>query len=312
MDKKKPMNNHKAASNAIPMVSSLYHVNDPKLGDMVIAPDEQGEMKLFMATQKAWTEVGSSVTGSSSVLDADDITDVMNPSDDSWGSPTGPCVIFGNVIGEFLDAPSGIDIGEYVGVLIKDYSPNFSRISYLTNTSRQFQRMKVGGVWKDWVETSVSSKQAIWTINGNDQATVRTATDLSQFDDVVIDMNLFSAVEQDFLGNLTVGTGNKLEFTASHANAYEIQIHGTISEPSATFTSMLLIQIFDEATGAAMTGSLQSIAPAWSWNGDSYFSFNCTGFARLNTTDKVKLQISSTEAASYTLNDCIVTLRPLD
>tara|TARA_B100001057_G_scaffold486061_1_gene566619 strand:- start:251 stop:1189 length:939 start_codon:yes stop_codon:yes gene_type:complete len=312
MDKKKPMHNYKAASNTIPIVESLYHVDDPALGDMVIAPNEDGDLKLFMATQSAWTEVGSDATGNASVLDAGDITDIMNPSEDTWGSPTGACVIFGNVIGEFLDAPNGIDVGEYVGVLIKDYSPNFSRISYLTNTSRQFQRMKVGGVWKDWVETSVSSKQAIWTINGNDQATVRTSTDISQFDDVVIDITQFDAVEQDFLGNLTTTANNKLEFIAAHANAYEIQIHGTISEPSATFTSMLLIQIFDEATGAPMTGSLQSIAPAWTFNGDSYFSFNCTGFARLNTSDKVKLQISSTEATSYTLNDCIVTLRPLD
>lgn len=311
MDKKKPMANKTAASNTVPLVDSLYDVDDPSIGDMVIAPDEDGALKLFMATATGWESIGAGA-GSSSVLDAGDITDVMDPSSDSWGSPVGSCVIFGNVIGEFLGAPSGIDIGEFTGVLVKDYSPNFSRISYLTNTSRQFQRMKVGGVWKDWVETSISNKKSIWSLNGNSLATVRTATDLTTFDDVVIDMNLFEAVEQDFLGNLTVGTGNALVFTAAHAGAYEIQIHGTISEPSATFTSALLIQIYDEATGAPMTGSLQSIAPSWTWNGDSYFSFNCTGFARLNTSDTVRLQISSTEAASYTLTDCIVTLEPLD
>lgn len=313
MDKVKPMVSKVAPSNAIPVVKSLTEVDDPVKGDMVISEDSLGGLVLYIYDGSQFSPVsgGSSPTGSG-VIDAGAIGQLDDPSLDSWGSPTEAALIIGSTSNEFSNAPNGINVGEYAGILIKEYSAGASRISYLTETGRQFQRLNTGGGWGSWVETSVSSKESIWTLYNNTLPTVRTSTDLTVFDEVVIDMDLFNSVEQDFQGNLTVDTVDEMAFTPAHANAYEIQIHGTITEPSTSFSSILLVQLFDENTNAPMTGSVQSVAPAWSWSGESYFSFNCVGFGRLNTGSKIRLQLSSNEATSYTLKDCIVILKPLD
>lgn len=313
MDKIKPMTGKTASSNAIPVVASLNKVDDPSKGSMVISTDSLGGLVLYLHDGSQFNPVsGGGAPVDSGVVDAGSIGQFDDPSLDSWGSPTEAAVVMGRAIQEFTNAPNGINVGEYAGIVIKEYSAGASRISYLTETGRQFQRLNTGSGWGSWVETSVSSKEGIWTLYNNTLPTVRTSTDLTVFDEVVIDMDLFNSVEQDFQGNITVDNTDEMAFTPAHSNAYEIQIHGTITEPNTSFSSILLVQLFDENTNAPMTGSVQSVAPAWDWSGGSRFSFNCVGFGRLNTGAKIRLQLASNEATSYTLTDCIVILKPLD
>lgn len=256
---------------------------------------------------------GSPAPGTGDVIYAGDVTASVDPMADDWGSPSQTtAVVMGTVTDEFVDAPTNIDAGEYRGVITKSFGPNFVDLMYTTLQGRMYKKLKFidGGTPYNggWEELGVSAKEAIWVLKNNALATTVTANTPIKFS---ADGSKFNAVEQDFLGDLNADSSNLMQFTVGQPGAFEVQIHGVI-EDSANATQKIAVSIFDSATSNYMTGSMQILSPATFWGGTNEYTFNCTGFARLDPNNTASLEVVADANATIVLKECIVILKPIE
>lgn len=247
--------------------------------------------------------------GNHEVIDAGNVDINVDPQADDWGNPTVPMAfIMGEVTGQFMNCPSNLDIGGYKGVITKVKSGSHILLSYTTLKGRMYQKMHVDSNWGDWEELGLSAKEGIWTLKDNTVATTLTANTPAT---VKIDMNKFNAVESDFLGDILVGSGDLLEFNVGAWGAYEIQVHGTFEDISG-MSWKIGVALFDGATNDRMTGSTQALGAAIGWDGKTEYSFNCSGFGRITSVEKISLQVVSDVDTDLVLKECIVILKPIE
>lgn len=280
---------------------------------MLISPTAYWvNIKLASNTWSGWRNLESGSNSSSEILYAGDVTPSVDPMLEAWGSPAAyPALIYGTVTGEFINAPSSIPPGEYRGTIVKSIGANFIDLTYTTLSGRIYKKLKFidGSVQTgDWEELGVSAKEAIWTLKNNTENTTVVTGTPSKFK---ANMSLFNAVESDFLGDLNTSAGSDFEFTVGQSGAFEVHIHGAI-EDAANATQKIAVSLFDEATNDHMTGSMQILSPASAWGSTNEFTFNCTGFARLDPNNKISLQVMVDANATLKLNECIVILKPIE
>ncbi len=250
-------------------------------------------------------------SGSTQVIYGGVVSASVDPMLASWGAPPAEATILGTVTDEFVNAPQNIPAGEYRGTIVKQVAANFIDLTYTTLSGRVYKKLtfldgtpQVGG----WEELGTSAKEAIWTLKNNTATTAATTSGPAKFQ---ANMNLFNAVETDFLGDLNLGSGNDFEFTVGAPRAFEIQVHGAI-EDAANATLKIAIALYDSATNDHMTGSMQILSPASTWSSSNEYTFNCVGFARLDPNNTVSLQVMVDADASLVLRECIVVLKPIE
>lgn len=256
---------------------------------------------------------GSPAPGTGDVIYAGDVTASVDPMADDWGSPSQTtAVVMGTVTDEFVDAPTNINAGEYRGVITKNLAPNFVDLMYTTLSGRMYKKLQFtdGGTTRngDWEEIGVSAKEAIWVLKDNALTTTVTANTPTKFS---ADSSKFNAVEEGFEGDLTTDSSNLMQFTVGKPGAFEVKIHGVI-ESSLNATQKIAVSIFDSATSNYLTGSMQILSPATFWGRANEYTFNCTGFARLDPKNMVSLDVVVDDSATIVLKECIVILKPIE